>query len=74
MKLIIQRVKESSVEIDGKIKGKISKGLNILVAGSYSTSIDGTPVAVSQSVEPGTEVPEGTVVEVEFRYYENIDG
>ena len=51
-----------------------SKGLNILVAGSYSTSIDGTPVAVSQSVEPGTEVPEGTVVEVEFRYYENIDG
>lgn len=31
MKLIIQRVKKSSVEIEGKIKGEIGKGLNILV-------------------------------------------
>ena len=31
MKLIIQRVKESQVEIDGEIKGRIGKGLNILI-------------------------------------------
>lgn len=31
MKLVIQRVKESSVEVSGKIIGKIGKGLNILI-------------------------------------------
>ena len=31
MKLVIQRVKESKVEIDGKLKGEIGKGLNILL-------------------------------------------
>ena len=31
MRLIIQRVKNSSVKIDGKIVGKINQGLNVLV-------------------------------------------
>ena len=31
MKLVIQRVKESSVEIDNKIKAEIGKGLLILI-------------------------------------------
>ena len=31
MKLVIQRVKESEVKIDGITKGKIAKGLNILL-------------------------------------------
>lgn len=31
MKLVIQRVKESKVEIEGKVKGQIGKGLNILI-------------------------------------------
>ncbi len=31
MKLVIQRVKESKVEINGKVKGEIGKGLNILL-------------------------------------------
>jgi D-tyrosyl-tRNA(Tyr) deacylase len=31
MKLVIQRVSESSVSVDNKIVGKINKGLNILV-------------------------------------------
>ena len=31
MKLVIQRVKESEVKIDGVVKGKIGKGLNILL-------------------------------------------
>ena len=31
MKVVIQRVLKSSVEIDGKIKGEIGKGLNLLV-------------------------------------------
>lgn len=31
MKLVIQRVKESKVEIDGILKGQIKKGLNILI-------------------------------------------
>mgnify|MGYP006238701301 CR=1 FL=1 len=31
MKLVIQRVKESSVEIDNKIKGEIGKGLLVLI-------------------------------------------
>lgn len=31
MKVIIQRVTESDVKIDGKIAGKINKGLNLLV-------------------------------------------
>lgn len=31
MKFLIQRVKESNVKIDGKIVGKINKGLNVLI-------------------------------------------
>lgn len=31
MKLVVQRVKESSVTIDGKIHGQIDKGLMVLV-------------------------------------------
>ena len=31
MKLVIQRVKESSVEIDNKIKAEIGKGLLVLI-------------------------------------------
>ena len=43
-------------------------GLNIMITGCYSKYVDGNPRAISQSIEPGKEVPEGTVIEVEFRY------
>lgn len=38
MKVIIQRVKHSSVEIDGKITGEIGKGLNLLVGIGHEDS------------------------------------
>ena len=39
MKLVIQRVKESKVEIDGIEKGSIKKGLNILLGVAPSDTI-----------------------------------
>lgn len=49
-------------------------GLNVKVTGAYSSSISGTPMVVKQSVENGTSVEEGTVVTIEIRYYDNVDG
>jgi len=38
MRVVIQRVNYSSVEIDGKITGEIEKGLNLLVGIGYEDS------------------------------------
>lgn len=43
MKVVVQRVKHSSVSVDGKIVGKIEQGLNVLVGfteGDTSKEID----------------------------------
>ena len=50
MKLIIQRVKESKVEIDGKIKGEIKKGLNILVGVGPEDDVSDIKKAVDKAV------------------------
>lgn len=39
MRLVIQRVKEASVKVDGKIVGKIDKGLLVLVGFTYNDTI-----------------------------------
>ena len=46
-------------------------GLNIKATGSYKAGT-GSKASV-QSVAAGERVPEGTVIEVEFKYYEGID-
>lgn len=51
-----------------------NKGLNVRVTGAYSSSITGTPMVALQDIAAGTEVPEGTVITVEFRYSENVYG
>ncbi len=51
-----------------------NKGLNVRVTGAYSSSITGTPMVALQDIAGGTEVPEGTVITVEFRYSENVYG
>ena len=45
-------------------------GLNIQLSGI--TAGDGDPKSVSQSVAPGTKVPKGTVVKVEFIYEDSV--
>ena len=50
MKLVIQRVKESKVEIDGKIKGKIGRGLNILLGVSPLDDISDVKKAADKTV------------------------
>lgn len=50
------------------------RGLNVKITGAYSSEISGTPMVVSQDIPAGTEVEEGTVITIEFRYYENING
>ena len=47
MRLVIQRVLNSSVEIDGKIKGEIGKGLNILLG----VAPDDTEEEIKKAVE-----------------------
>ena len=42
----------------------VNAGFNIRIAGSGAT--DGSASATRQSVEPGTELEQGTVIEVEF--------
>ena len=49
-------------------------GLNVKVVGAYSSDISGTPMVVSQDITQGTSVEEGTVVTIQIRYYEGIDG
>ncbi len=49
-------------------------GLNVKVTGAYSSEISGTPMVVSQDITSGTSVEEGTVVTIQIRYYEGIDG
>lgn len=51
-----------------------SKGLNVRVTGAYSSSITGTPLVALQDIAAGTEVREGTVITLEFRYNENVYG
>lgn len=51
-----------------------NKGLNVRITGAYSSSITGTPLVVLQDIPANTEVPEGTVITVEFRYNENVYG
>lgn len=50
MKLIIQRVLKSSVEIEGKIKGEIGKGLNILVGVGPDDDFSDIKKAVDKTV------------------------
>lgn len=40
MRVVIQRVLESNVIVDGKIAGKINKGLNILVGFTQGDTVD----------------------------------
>ena len=40
MRAVVQRVKESSVKIDGSIVGKINKGFNVLIGISKDDTID----------------------------------
>ncbi len=40
MKVVVQKVKEASCTVDGKITGKIDKGLMILVGFTYGDNID----------------------------------
>jgi len=57
------------------IKMLYDRKLNIRITGAYSTSVTGrTPAVVMQDIDPGTEVPEGTVVTIELRYFDGIDG
>jgi stage V sporulation protein D (sporulation-specific penicillin-binding protein) len=51
----------------------LNSELNLLLTGAYNADSDESPVAISQSVEAGTTVPKGTVIEVEF-FYEGIVG
>lgn len=49
----------------------IAAGLNIKITGAYQSGSGSK--ASSQSIESGSMVTEGTVIEVEFKYYEGID-
>ncbi|MFA6940361.1 MAG: D-aminoacyl-tRNA deacylase [Clostridiaceae bacterium] len=40
MRAVVQRVKSSSVQVDGKVIGRIDKGLNILVAVSKGDTME----------------------------------
>ncbi len=60
----------------GKTASEVNKsltnsGLNLNVEGSY---LEGTAVVISQSVPYGTKVSRGSIVTVEFRYYDVGDG
>lgn len=50
-----------------------NKGLNVRITGAYSSAITGTPLVVLQDIAD-TEVEEGTVITIEFRYNNNIYG
>ncbi len=47
------------------------RGLNFIATGASTERYDA--VVSKQSVEPGTKVPKGTVIELEFMVYENSD-
>ncbi len=49
-------------------------GLNVRIMGAYSDAITGTPMVKSISIEEGTEVDKGTLVVIEFRYYDEVYG
>jgi stage V sporulation protein D (sporulation-specific penicillin-binding protein) len=60
----------------GKTASEVNKllnnaGLNLNVEGSY---LEGTAVVISQSVGHGEKVSRGTIITVEFRYYDVADG
>ncbi len=50
MKIVIQRVLKSSVEIDGKIKGEIGKGLNLLVGVAPEDTLEDVKKAVEKII------------------------
>lgn len=60
----------------GKTASEVNKlltnaGLNLNVEGSY---LEGTAVVISQSIEYASKVNKGTIITVEFRYYDVADG
>ena len=49
----------------------VNEGLNVRIEGvnnPYASSETSAPVAIKQSIEPGTLVKRGSVITVEFRY------
>ncbi len=51
-----------------------NRGFNVRITGAYSSQITGTPMVVLQDIPPDTEVEEGTVLTIEFRYSDNVYG
>lgn len=50
MRCVVQKVKESSVKVDGKIVGQIKRGLNVLVGFTATDSIDDIKYCVRKVV------------------------
>ena len=44
MRLVVQRVSEASVEIEGEINGQIKQGFMVLYENRDAAQIDGIPV------------------------------
>ncbi|MBO5648533.1 MAG: PASTA domain-containing protein, partial [Clostridia bacterium] len=62
--------------ITGATQLLVGRGLNIILEGATQsfTSSDSYAVAISQSIPPYTKVTPGTVVTVEFRFTDAMDG
>jgi len=64
---------ESTVKVPDVLNKTISEATEALAAVGLNIKVSGMGNAWKQSVPPGTEVPKGKVIEVEFRYLEDIE-
>ncbi|MGL4730098.1 MAG: D-aminoacyl-tRNA deacylase [Clostridium sp.] len=71
MRAIVQRVKKSSVEVDGKVIGKIEKGLNVLIGISKEDTVEDIDYIVRKVI--GMRIFEDENEKMNFSV-EDIDG
>ena len=64
---------EVKVKVPNVINKTVYEATQALSNASLNIKVTGDGVAVKQEIDPGTEVPKGKVIEIEFKHFDNVE-